>query len=674
MAWDFKGYATRNGIRCSDGRTIMQDAFKDQDGTEVPLVWNHQHNSPESILGKAKLENRPDGVFVYAEFNDTENGQRAKKLVKHKDITALSIYANRLQEQSGRVLHGVIREVSLVLAGANPGAFIDSYVAHSDGTVEEDRTQGQFYSGIEGELYHAEEDPEDENNQDLSEEDATRMDRIEKIMTRREQASEQNNDDGKEPKENDEDDDDVSHSDSDDSDTEPDGANSEDDEDENGEAAHSDSDDSDNGGKTVGEVCESFTPEQKVVVMAMIDDAVAEATDKLKENKEDSTMQHNLFDKETAPESNVLSHSDEMKIIELSRKEGTLKQGIKAFCDDAALAHGFDSQSLTLLFPEYKDLKPGAPEMLTTDQGWITKLLKKVDKIPVAKVRVRFADVRNIENIRAKGYPTKGLQKILSGDIPALYRVADPETIYVRSDLNRDDILDMTDFDYVSYMYKIDRMVLDEELATAIMLGDGRSAGDPSRIDPAKIIPVWTDDELFSIHRLVDFDAIANELQGSNTTGYFGENFLYAETFVQELLYGRETAKNVGDADLYITPHVLNKMLLARDRTGRRIYNTVEELRSALNVREIITAEQFEGKTRTVAGVERELLGILYKAENYSLGANKGGQIVHFTDFDINFNKEQSLLETRCSGMNTRPLSALVLEAAVTAGGEGDGN
>jgi len=673
MPWDFQGYATRNGIKCSDGRTIMQDAFKDQDGTEVPLVWNHQHNSPENILGKAKLENRKDGVFVYAEFNDTENGQRAKKLVRHKDITALSIYANRLKEHAGQVLHGVIREVSLVLAGANPGALIDSYVAHGDGSVVEDRTQGQFYSGMEFELCHAEEEePEEKNDQEPTDEDKARMDRIAKIMARREQSGKTEDEDDKEkPSEDDEEKeekDEVSHSESDDSDTNEDGEDDEDNtEDETDDVSHADSDDSDGGGKTVGDVLKTFTEEQKVVVAAMIDDAVEEATAKAKENKEDSTMQHNLFDKGTEKETNVLTHSDEMKILSMAKDSsiGSLKAAIDAFCKDEALAHGFDSESLTLLFPEYKDLKPGAPEMLTTDQGWITKVLAKINKIPISKVRVRFTDIRDIENIRAKGY-TKGAQKTLPGDISAIYRVADPQTVYVRSDLDRDDIIDMVDFDYVAYMYNIDRMVLNEELATAAMLGDGREPGTQYKIKEDKIIPVWTDDELFTIHRLVDFDTVAAELQGSNTTGYFGENFIYAETFVQELLYARETAKNVGNGDLYITPHVLNKMLLARDRNGRRIYNTVEELRSALNVREIITCEQFEGKTRTVGNKERELLGILYKFENYDFGANKGGQITHFTDFDINFNKEQSLLETRISGMNTRPLSAVVLECEVT--------
>lgn len=664
MTYDFCGYATRNGVRCSDGRVILKDAFKDQDGAKVPLVWNHQHNSPDNVLGHGILENRDDGMFVYATFNDNEMGRRAKELVRHGDISALSIYANKLKEQSGRVMHGIIREVSLVLAGANPGALIDSFVAHSDGSVFEDRTQGQFYSGMDGELYHADSEDKEDKEED---EDEARMRRIEKIMAKRNQSEKSDDKDEGESEENDEDEEDEAEGESDDSDAGSDESDDENDEDEK-KVKHAESDDSDDGDETIGDVLDSFTPKQKVVVMAMIDDAVAEEAAKhsSEENKEDSTMKHNLFDKETEPETNVLSHSDEMKILQMAKDSsiGTLKGAMKAFCNDEALAHGFDTESLTLLFPEYKDLKPGAPEMLTTDQGWITKVMAKVNKIPMSKVRVRFTDIRDIENIRAKGY-TKGTQKTLPGDISAIYRVADAQTVYVRSDLDRDDIIDMVDFDYVSYMYNIDRLVLNEELATAIMLGDGREAGAQYKIREDKIIPIWTDNELFTIHRLVDFDAVASELQGSNTTGYFGENFLYAETFVQELLYGREDAKNVGNADLYITPHVLNKMLLARDRNGRRIYNTVEELRSALNVREIITAEQFEGKTRMVGSQERELLGILVKLENYDLGANKGGQITHFTDFDINFNKEQSLLETRCSGMNTRPLSALVLESVV---------
>lgn len=664
MVYDFCGYATRNNVKCSDGRTILKDAFRDDDGKKVPLVWNHQHNSPENVLGHALLENRDDGVYAYATFNDNESGRIAKELVKHGDISALSIYANKLQEQAGRVMHGVIREVSLVYAGANPEALIDSFIAHSDGSVTEDRNQGWFYSGLEGELYHA--DAEDTENEDEDEDDR-RMKRIEAAMERKKAAEDKDEDPEDEAEDKSDDDEDKPNSESEEDDTK-DQSESED-KDEDKEVKHADTEDVPDKSE-IDKIMDSFTEEQKVFVMAMLEHALesADSNKSEEENKEEKTMRHNAFDKETQENENVLSHSDETKILDMAKSTsvGSLKAAIKMFCDDASLSHGFDTSSLTILFPEVTDIKPGAPEMLTTDQGWITKLLNKVHKSPLTHVRVRFTDVRNIENLRAKGYK-KGEQKTLTGDVSVLYRTTDPQTIYVRSDLPRDDVLDIQDFDYVAYMYNIDRMNLNEELATAILLGDGRDIGDQYKIKEDKIIPVWTDSELFTIHRTVDFAAMKAQLQGSSTSNYFGDDFVYAETFVQELLYGREDAKNVGVGDLYIAPHVLNTMLLARDRNGRRIYNTVEELRSALNVNSIITVEQFEGKTRTVKeGEEKSLLAILFDAKNYQLGAAKGGEITHFTDFDINFNTLQSLLETRTSGMNTRPLSALVLEETVS--------
>lgn len=627
MTYDFCGYATRNNVKCSDGRVILKDAFRDDDGKKVPLVWNHQHNSPDTVLGHAILENRDDGVYAYATFNDTDSGQRAKELVRHGDVNALSIYANKLRETAGRVMHGVIREVSLVYAGANPEAYIDSFVAHSDGDVTEDRSQGWFYSGMEGELYHAEsEDTQDEEQDEAAAEPEEELTHADEGEGKGEGDSESKGDSGE--------------------------------------------DDSDEG---VDAILETFTDKQKAVVMAMVDSILEQAEKNKSEdnqNEEESDMKHNAFDQELVEQGSTLSHSDEVKILEMAKSSsiGTLKGAMKAFVEDAELAHGFDSQSLTLLFPEHKDLKTGAPEMLTDDQGWITKVLNKVSKSPLTHVRVRYTDVRQIEEAnRAKGYKQKGTQKALTGDISVVYRVTDPQTIYIRSDLPRDDVLDIQDFDYVQYMYNIDRMNLNEELATAIMLGDGRAVGDQYKIKEDKIIPVWTDNELFTIHRKVDFAAMKTSLQGTNTNQYFGDNFVYAEGFVQELLYGREDAKNVGQADLYITPHMLNVMLLARDRNGRRIYGTVSELQSALNVASITTAEQFEGKIRTDAttGKKYKLLAMLYNLKNYQLGAAKGGEITHFTDFDINFNTLQSLLETRTSGMNTRPLSALVLEEEV---------
>ena len=674
MKYDFCGYATRSNVKCSDGRTIMKDAFRDDDGKTVPLVWNHDHSKASSVLGHGVLENRDDGVYVYASFNDTPEGQRAKELVRHGDITALSIFANKLKESAGRVMHGIIREVSLVMAGANPEATIDSYVAHSDGSVEVDRSQGQFYSGMDGELYHSEDNESDEadteelnSGSELEHADNREDDEEEARQRRRERAvqraKDQNSDDA-EDSDGDEAEDDAEEEDSEDDGDTPD-------EEDKKKVQHTDESE-----KTVGDVLDTFTDEQKVVVMAMMENALAAAGKSMEHSdEEDTDMKRNLFEQNEGMEENVLTHADEMKILEMAKDTsiGTLQKAMKAFCEDESLAHGFDSQSLTLMFPEYKDLKPGAPEMLTDDQGWIGKVLAKVHKSPLTHIRVRFTDIRTIKEAnRAKGYQ-KGTQKALTQDISALYRVTDPQTIYIRSDLPRDDVLDIQDFDYVAYMYNIDRMNLNEELATAIMLGDGRGVSDPHKIKEDKIIPIWNDDELFTIHRTVDFAAMRTSLQGTNTNMYFSDNFVYAETFVQELLYGREDAKNVGQGDLYIAPHVVNQMLLARDRNGRRIYNTIEELRSALNVNSIITAEQFEGKIRTdKQGKQHKLLAILFDMKNYQLGAAKGGEITHFTDFDINFNTLQSLLETRTSGMNTRPLSALVLEEDYTAPSEDD--
>lgn len=622
MKYDFCGYATKNNIRCSDGRTIMKNAFIDDDGKRVPLVWNHRHDEPGNVLGHAILENRDDGVFAYATFNDTESGKNAKKLVEHGDITALSIYANKLQEQAGKVMHGIIREVSLVLAGANPGAMIDSFVAHNaDGEVVEDRTQGWFYSGVEGELYHSDnsdKDKDDEEEPEMAKPEETKKTELE--------------DEEETPKDEKED------------------------------------------GRTVEDVMKTFTDEQKVVIMAILQaalqkDAEDSAADKDDEDddeddEEDSTVKHNAFDKGTVVEENVLSHADEEKIIASAKSTsvGTLKNAIKAYCDEQGLEHGFDTQSTTLLFPDYKDIKPGAPEMLTEDQGWVSQVLRKVHKSPMTRIRTRFTDIRNMEALRAKGYKQKGAQKALTGNYSLLYRTTDAQTVYVRSSLHRDDVLDITDFDVVNYQYNIDKMALEEELATAILLGDGRDDGDQYKIDPTKIRPIWSDDELYTIHRTVDFNALKTELQGSDTANYFGEGFIQAETFVQELLYGREDAKNLGRGDLYIRPRTLSMMLLARDRNGRRIYNTIEELRAALNVNSIITVEQFEDKKRITEGRKMGLLGIVVDLGNYYLGCNKGGEITHFTDFDINFNTLESLLETRSSGANTRPLSALVLE------------
>lgn len=606
--FDFTGWATRANMLCSDGRVIMKDAFKDCDGKQVPLVWNHRHNEPENVLGYAMLHNAEEGVRTECYFNSTPSGQTAKELVLHGDINQLSIYANQLKEQGKNVLHGIIREVSLVLAGANPGAFIDSVIAHNaDGTIVEDREQGILFTGEYIELAHA-----DETNE------------------KPEDKSDDKKDDAPE-------------------------------------------------GETARDIFNTLTEKQQVVVMAMLEEAIKngvneESNDTPNEGKkeEETEMKHNVFDQGTATHETELSHADGVKIVELAKSYGggSLKAAFEAYADDKKgdMAHsdvGVDN--ISQLFPEYKDVKPGAPELLTDDQGWIGKVLAKVHKSPISRIRTRQADVRDISARRAKGY-TKGTQKTDAGNISLLSRTTDPITVYIRSKLNRDDIVDITDFDIVSYMYQLDRMNLNEELARQITIGDGRTGDDA--IDPTKIRPIWTDDELYCLHRTVDIEAMRTELTGTNSTANFGENYVYAEAIIQSLLYAREKYKGTGNPDFLCTPHLVNVMLLARDLNGRRIYDNVNELKAALNVNEIITAEQYAGKTRTatVNGVEKtyELLGLLVNFADYSLGATKGGEITHFTDFDINFNQEVSLLETRCSGALTRPFSAIALETDVT--------
>ena len=617
--YDFAGWATKADMRCSDGRLIAKDAFAHQDGAKVPIVWNHNHATPDSVLGYGILHSQDGSMRVECYFNDTENGKNARKLVLHGDINALSIYANQLREQSKTVLHGMIREVSLVYAGANPGAFIDSVVVHADGTTTIDREQGILYTGEEIELFAAIEHSDDDAEKEGEEKDAPEK--------------------------------------------------SEDDK------------------ETIQDILNTLTEKQKDAVAYIIDtivnpdDGTAEESDKdsdVKHNsemeEEENEMKRNVFDQETENKDAFLSHADGEKIIEMAKAYGggSLKAAMEAYVtenkkDELAHAAAANITNISQLFPEYKDVKPGAPELLTTDQGWISKVLFKVHKSPISRIRTRQADVRDISTRRAKGY-TKGSQKTDAGAITLLSRTTDPVTVYIRSKLDRDDIVDITDFDVVQYMYGLDRMNLNEELARQITIGDGRNGNDA--IDPTKIRPIWLDDDLYCIHKTVDINAMRSELTGTNSTANFGENYVYAEAVIQSLLYAREKWKGSGNPDFLCTPHLVNVMLLARDLNGRRIYDNVNELKAALNVNEIITAEQFAGKTRTATVNQTqktfELLGLMVNFADYSLGATKGGEITHFTDFDLNFNQEVSLLETRCSGALTRPFSAIALEKDVT--------
>lgn len=602
--YDFAGWATRNNLKCSDGRTIMKDAFKDNDGQKVPLVWNHDHNQPFSVLGHALLQNRDDGVYAYCKFNDTESGQAAKQLVEHGDVCSLSIYANKLKQQGGKVLHGAIREVSLVLAGANPGAFIDSIMKHGEESDEE----AVIFTGEDIELTHA--DATDISDSSLDNTDAS--DEINHAdNTTKEEKSMANNE------------------------------------------------------KTVQDVVDSMSEEQKNVMYALIGQALEDAG--AGDDDEEDDMKHNVFDNDEMYEDEYLTHSDQEGILAVANKVGSFQDALEIYADENNLQHdaiasGFAQENISTLFPEYHDVRSGAPELVTTDQGWISTVMNKVHKSPFSRIRTGQVDIRKIDELRAKGYD-KGKFKTLSGNYKLARRTTDPQTVYVKSALHRDDIIDITDFDTVQYQYNIDKMMLNEELATAILLGDGRDEGSEDKIDPSKIRPIWTDDDLYTIHAKLDLEKAKQELQGTGTGTSFGENYITAEAMVNTVLYAREKYKGSGTPDMFITPHMLNVMLLARDMNGRRIYSSKAELATALNVGAIHTVEQFEGKKRTDSHSKtQELIAMIVNLSDYSLGATKGGQVSHFTQFDIDFNQQKSLLETRCSGALTRLWSAIAIE------------
>ena len=608
--FDFSGWATRANLRCSDGRIIMKDAFKSNDGQKVPLVWNHQHNDPNEVLGHALLENREEGVYAYCTFNETESGQTAKLLVQHGDVSALSIYANKLQQQGSNVIHGAIREVSLVLAGANPGAFIDSIISHGEESDEE----AVIYTGENIMLYHSDEEKEKENTKVAEETKKTE-------------------------------------------DTKP--------EDE----------------KTVAEVWDGITKkldeDEMNVIYAMIGQAAEEGVVDAN-NEEDNTAQHseggneemkkNVFDTEEMTEGGVLSHSDQASIIALAKTSavGSLQAAIHQHLgDDASLSHGIDG--VETLFPEFKNLNPGAPEIVRPNQSWVMKVINKIHKSPYSRIRTRQADAR-VAELRAKGYQNKGDQKTLSANIKLLSRTTDPQTVYRKDQLNRDDIIDITDFDVVEYQWGIMKDNMYEELALAALVGDGRDDGDPDKIHETHIRSIMNDEELYAIHKDVDVAKAREELQGSDTSVHFGENYIYAEAIITAALYAREQFKGSGTPDLYCTPHLVNVMLLARDLNGRRIYDSKADLAKALNVGEIVEIEQLEGRTRTTkTGAVKNLLGIFVNLSDYQFGSTKGGEITKFDDFDIDFNQYKYLIETRLSGALVKVQSAIVLEEPASA-------
>lgn len=606
--YDFSGWATRHGLKCSDGRTIMPEAFKHCDGVTVPLVWSHQHTKPDDVLGHALLEYRDEGVYTYGSFNDTEQGVLAKALVKHGDITALSIYANQLQQDSSkRVMHGQIREVSLVHAGANPGAYIQEVLIHSaDGEfIREVEDECIIHSGEDLELYHAEENKEKE---------------VSKMEDEKKEVKEEP---GKE--------------------------------------------------KTVKDVFDEFTDEQKTVVYALIGQALEDAENEKKEDSQGGTepMKHNAFENDGYNEENVLTHADQKEIIELAKKSsvGSLKQAIAMYTEDnESLAHGvFTDADVTTLFSEFKNLNPGEPDIIGPDQSWVPAVINKIKKSPYSRVRTRQADARQAE-LKAKGYQKKGDQKKLMNDIKLLGRTTDPQTIYIKDEIHRDDIIDIEDFDYVNFQWKVMDAAMKETLALAALVGDGRDEGDADKIHETHIRSIYNDEELYTMHVDVNIEKARQELQGTDTNVNFGENYIYAEAIITAALYSREKYKGTGTPDLYCAPHLVNVMLLARDMNGRRIYDSKADLAKALNVGTIHEIEQLEGRTRTTDdGDNKKLLGLFVNLSDYQFGCAKGGQVTRFDDFDIDFNRQKFLMETRLSGALVKPFAAIALEEPVNA-------
>ena len=601
--FDFSGWATKANLKCSDGRIIRPDAFKHNDGQTVPLVWNHKHNDPSEVLGHALLENRADGVYAYCKFNDTDSGKTAKLLVQHGDVDQLSIYANQLKQQGPNVIHGNIRELSLVLAGANPGAFIDSVIVHGEESDEE----AYIYTGEYIDLAHT-------GVPDIHEEEMEPEETKENTLEHSEEEKMEEN------KKTDD--------------------------------------------KTVQDVIDTMTEEQKTVMYALVGAALEDDMEDDEGGNDD--MKHNVFDQDEQKKDNYLSHSDQADILALAKTTsvGSLKHAMEIYAEENSLQHGIDS--IETLFPEYKLVNPGAPELLERDQTWVGTVMNGVHKSPISRIRTRQADARAAE-IRAKGYK-KGDQKKLSANLKLLSRTTDPQTVYRKDELHRDDIIDITDFDVVEYQYGVMRRNLEEDIALAILIGDGREDVDADKISEDHIRSIWHDDDLYTIHADVDIAKARTELQGTNTNANFGENYIYAEAIITAALYSRESYKGSGNLVFFCTPHLLNVMLLARDLNGRRIYESKSDLAAALNVASIQTVEQFEGKTRTTTDEKtKKLLGIFVNLSDYQVGSTKGGEITRFNQFDIDFNKEKYLLETRLSGALTKVYSAIALEEPVSS-------
>lgn len=568
MKYDFSGWATRANLKCADGRVIMRDAFKDNDGKTVPLIWGHQHDDPDAVLGHALLENRGDGVYAYCTFNDTESGRTSKELVQHGDVVSLSIYANQLKQSNECVIHGNIRELSLVLAGANPGAMIDSVICHG---LESDE-EAIMYTGENIELFHAE--PEEKESSEPVKEENNELKHEEEIKMAEKE-------------------------------------------------------------KTIGDVFETLTEEQKQVVYALIGQAVEDAKNE-NNGEDDADMKHNIFDTDAMNEEQVLSHDAMKTIIDDGKRYGSLKESFLAHADEYGI------EDIETLFPEPTELN-NTPEFIGRDMDWVSVVMNGVHHSPMSRVKTRFADITEDE-ARAKGYIKGSLKK--EEVFSLLKRATTPTTIYKKQKLDRDDVLDITDFDVLTWIKGEMRMMLNEEIARAIIFGDGRLASDDDKINETNIRPVINDADLFVIRWGVSGSTAEDQ----------------AKNFIKAAVKARKNYRGSGNPILITTEDKLTDMLLLEDSIGHKLYKTEAELATALRVSKIITCPFMDTVTvKDSQSQDKAVYGVILNLNDYNVGADKGGAVSMFEDFDIDYNQQKYLLETRCSGALVKPFSAIVL-------------
>ena len=575
--YDFSGWATKNDLKCSDGRIIRKDAFKHNDGQTVPLVWNHDHTDPYRIVGHALLENRKDGVYAYCSLNDTDLGKTAKTYVTHGDITQLSIYANQLKQQGPNVMHGAIREVSLVMAGANPGAYIENVMCHGEESDEE----AYIFTGEDFELFHSDEKQENKKTDDAEKPS--------------EEKKEDKSVDGKE--------------------------------------------------KTVQDVFDEMTEEQKNVVYAMIGMALEEegVGDENDEEGDGEDMKHNLFDTNEKQENeNVLSHDAMQTILGDAKRYGSLKDSFLAHAGD----YGIDN--IEYLFPEAKSLN-NPPEFIKREMGWVQKVMNGTHHTPFSRIKSVFANITEDE-ARAKGYMKGNLKK--EEVFSLLKRTTTPTTIYKKQKLDRDDVIDITDFDVVAWLKSEMRMMLDEEIARAVLIGDGRLASSDDKIKEDCIRPIATDAELYTIRSAV---SVAKDATDDDK----------AKAFIRAAIKSRKNYKGSGEPTLYTTEDMVTNCLLLEDKMGHLMYDSVAKLANVMRVKEIVTVPVMEGAK---GPNNKDLMGLIVNLADYNIGADKGGAVNMFDDFDIDYNQQKYLIETRCSGALTKPYSAIALELDVAQG------